>query len=240
MGKPDLSMNAPGPRRSALKEALRAVIPRRLLAERGIIRRLGGRAGRTYLKLRVLEWAGMRASNMCRAPQESRSFLFVCYGNIMRSPMAEQMFKRALADRAVAGAQVGSAGIHAIAGSEAHPRARLAARELALPLDDHRSRLLTPSMVEHADAIFAMDFQNKAELLELFPQAKHKIFMLGAYADGAKRCEIPDPFFGDQNAARRCYRVLQNCIDNLAESLWPRRTQGAGEAVRSQTAATQI
>ena len=157
----------------------------------------------------------------------------------MRSPMAERMFKRALIEHAIDGIQVKSAGIHAHAGTEAHPRAQVAAHELGLPLDNHRSQLLTPSMMEAADAVFAMDFQNKAELLALFPQAENKIFMLGAYAEDSKRsCEIPDPFFGDQDEARRCYRVLQMCVDNLIESLW-QKDSGQDKALSLQGSATQ-
>lgn len=220
MEKPDHSMNPPEPPQSLLKRVAKAIIPRRLRAERGVMLRLGPRAGRAYLKLRILDMVGSRASNTRRVPREARSFVFVCFGNIMRSPMAERLFRRSLAEHGIEGIQVKSAGIHATPGSEAHPRSRVAARELGLFLDDHRSQLLTARMVDEADVVFAMDFQNKAELLALFPQSKDKIFMLAAYAEGAgPQCEIADPYFGDQDEARRCYRLLQTCIDNLTASL---------------------
>ena len=220
MEKPDLSKNVPDPPQSLLKRAAKAIAPRRLRAERGVMLRLGPRAGRAYLKLRILDMVGSRASNLRKAPLEARSFVFVCFGNIMRSPMAERMFRRSLAEHGIEGIKVKSAGIHATPGSEAHPRAKVAARELGFPLDDHRSQLLTAQMVEEADVIFAMDFQNKAELLALFPQSRNKIFMLAAYAESkGHRCEIADPYFGDQDEARRCYHLLQTCVDNLAVSL---------------------
>lgn len=218
--KPDLSTNPGERQQSLLKRAAKAITPRRLRAERGVMLRLGPRAGRAYLKLRILDIVGSRASNLRRVPPEARSFVFVCFGNIMRSPMAERLFRRSLAEHGIEGIQVKSAGIHATPGSEAHPRSKVAARELGLPLDDHRSQLLTAPMVEDAEVIFAMDFQNKAELLALFPQSKDKLFMLAAYADSTGRqCEIADPYFGDQEEARRCYRLLQTCIDNLTASL---------------------
>jgi protein-tyrosine-phosphatase len=234
-------MTADDRQKPLLKRVLRPLAPKRLLAERAIFLRLGPRAGRNYLTLRILDAAGFRSSNQRRIPEGARSFVFVCYGNIMRSPMTERMLTRALAERGVNGITVRSAGIHAVPGSEAHPRAQVVARELGLPLDSHRSRLLTTDMVSEADAILAMDFQNKAELLAKFPQAKNKIFMLGAYApvQGAS-CEIADPYFGDQDEARRCYRVLQMCIDNLAESLWPKRLQEADEVGRSGLTSTRI
>jgi protein-tyrosine-phosphatase len=235
MSEPDASTSAPESQASLLKRGLRAIIPRRLRAERGVILRLGPRAGRAYLKLRILHVTGFGSSNLRKAPHDARSIVFVCFGNIMRSPMAERMFKRSVAERRIEGIDVKSAGIHATPGSEAHPRARVAARELGLPLDDHRSQLLTASMVEQADAIFAMDFQNKAELLALFPQAEDKVFMLGAYADAARQqCEIADPYFGDQDEARRCYLFLQTCIDNLAETLSGKEQSGSLRTVSTQ------
>lgn len=234
-------MTANDRQKPLLKRVLRPFAPKRLLAERAVFLRLGPRAGRNYLKLRILDAAGFRGSNQHKIPQGARSLLFVCYGNIMRSPITERMLRRAVAERGIEGITVKSAGIHATPGTEAHPRAQVAAHELGLPLDSHRSRLLTTEMVSEADAILAMDFQNKAELLANFPQAKNKIFMLGAYAAApAASCEIADPYFGDQDEARRCYRVLQACIDNLAESLWPKRLQEADEVRRSGLASTRI
>jgi protein-tyrosine-phosphatase len=71
-------------------------------------------------------------------------------------------------------------------------------------------------MVDQADAIFAMDFQNKAELLTLYPDAANKICMLSAYAEGAwQGREIPDPYLGDLEVTRNCARQLRTCIRNL-------------------------
>ena len=206
----------------ALKRVLRPLIPETWRKERGIYLRLGPAAGPAYARLRVMDALGVRSANSKRISPRARSFIFVCFGNIMRSPMAELMFKRALGERNQDGIQVSSAGIHATPGSPAHPRAQIAARELGLSLDHHQSQLLTHEMADQADAILAMDFQNKAELVSLFPEARDKVFMLSAYADGQQYCrEIADPYFCDQDGTRQCYAVLQNCIHNLAESLWP-------------------
>ena len=215
-----------------LKRVLRPLLPQSILRDRDTYLRLGPKTGRTYLRLRVLDRLGLRGSNKRKAPSNARSFVFVCFGNIMRSPMAELMFRRTLAEHGEYDMEICSAGIHAIPGSEAHPRSQVAARELGLPLDYHRSKLLTPEMVAKADAIFAMDFQNKAELLNLYPESRNKIFMLSAYAEGKYRYrEIPDPFFGDQDEARRCYALLQTCVHNLVKSLRP-TSKGAAVGVR--------
>ena len=201
------------------KEVLRRIVPKKLLAERGIARRLGARAGRVYLGLRVLDTVGVRVLNQRHAPATSRSFLFVCFGNIMRSALAESIMWKAVGDvfpERPEDLQIVSAGLHAITGNEAHSWSRTAALDLGISLEQHRARLLTREMVDQADCILAMDFQNKAELLSQYPQANEKIFMLSAYAEGSWRNrEIPDPYFGDVDVTRFCARQLQICIRNL-------------------------
>ena len=201
-----------------LKDVVRKFVPRFLLQQRGIIRRLGPGAGRIYAGLRLRDVVGMRSENQATVPAAARSFVFVCFGNIMRSALAESLMRKALetAPEEVDKVCVVSAGLHANPGREAHPWMLEAASDLGLSLAAHRAKLLTREMVDAADAIFAMDFQNKAELLTLYPDAANKIYMLSAYAEGAwKYREIPDPYLGDLEVTRHCAKQLQICVRNL-------------------------
>lgn len=115
---------------------------------------------------------------------------------------------------------VTSAGLHAVLGRAAHPLAVVAAREFGISLDDHRARLLTPEMVEQASVIFTMDYQNQVELVSLYPGAKHKTFLLSAYAGKSHNsAEIVDPYNLGEAATRHCYQTLVTCIENLAHSI---------------------
>ncbi|MGB8061949.1 MAG: hypothetical protein WCF26_08645 [Candidatus Sulfotelmatobacter sp.] len=208
---------------SAAKDVLRKFVPGFLLRERDIVRRLGPGAGRIYARLYVLDLLRIRTDNQRLVPPSARTFVFVCYGNIMRSAMAEFLMRKALRD---AGREpqvrIMSAGLHVCAGSEAHPRAQEASAELGVSLAEHRAKPLTQQMIEDADCVFAMDFQNKAELLTLYPEFQKKIYMLSAYAEGPWRYrEIPDPYTGDLETARFCARQLQTCIRNLIGSMFP-------------------
>jgi protein-tyrosine-phosphatase len=201
------------------KDVVRKFIPQFLLQQRGIIRRLGPGAGRIYAGLRLRDVLGMRGENQRGVPPSARSFVFVCFGNIMRSAMAEFLMRKALSETApeeIENVRIVSAGLHANPGREAHPWMLEAAADLGISLAAHRAKLLTREMVDAADAIFAMDFQNKAELLTLYPEAANKVYMLSAYAEGAWKCrEIPDPYLGDLEITRYCARQLQTCIQNL-------------------------
>jgi protein-tyrosine phosphatase len=203
------------------KTALRKLLPDFLLKERGIYLRLGPKAGAEYIRLRLLRAVGVKTSKLT-IPKTSQSFLFVCFGNIMRSPMAEALLKRELSNRTRnENLMVASAGLHATPGNVAHPWALTASTDFKISLEKHRAQLLTAEMVRAADAIFAMDFQNKAELLTLYPESKHKIFMLSSCLRGpGQHGEIADPYFGDLEATRNCYRTLQTCVQNLADHLF--------------------
>jgi len=144
--------------------------------------------------------------------------VFVCYGNIMRSPMAAALLGLMLSGELRDQFRVVSAGLHANPNQEADPRSLRIAPEFGVNLDDHRSRPLTRQMVAEADAVFAMDRRNRVEFLMLYPEAEAKLFMLGAYAV-PKLSEIPDPFMGNEEDLRRCYRDLEVCLRNLVRDL---------------------
>ena len=205
---------------AAWKQIFRTMVPEVLLRERQVFLRLGPKAGPIYARLRLLDTVGVHSPNIGKVPANARSFVFVCFGNIMRSPMAEAMFRKAASQANLANLRVCSAGVHAINGNQAHPMAMEASQERGLPLSQHRAQLLTADVVSEADVIFVMDFQNKAEVLALYPEARQKVLMLSAYAEDAHRYrEIPDPYFGDLETTRRCYAMLDTCIRNLMAEL---------------------
>ena len=131
-----------------------------------------------------------------------------------------------------------SAGLHASAGREAHPWAQEASADLGISLAEHRAKPLTQKMVEQADCVLAMDFQNKAELLTLYPEVQDKIYMLSAYAEGPWQYrEIPDPYtWAILETTRFCGRQLQTCIRNLIRSMFPPLlTPGNGKTADAKT-----
>ncbi len=205
---------------TASKDVLRKFIPDFLLKQRSIVLRLGPGAGRIYASLRLFDVLGVRTAQQRLVPASARSFVFVCFGNIMRSAMAEFLMRRELSEAGIEQpVRIVSAGLHATAGREAHPWAQQASEDLSISLAEHRAKPLTREMVEQADGVLAMDFQNKAELLTLYPEFKEKIFMLSAYAEGAWQYrEIPDPYLGDLDTTRFCAMQLRTCVHNLTAS----------------------
>jgi protein-tyrosine-phosphatase/predicted ATP-grasp superfamily ATP-dependent carboligase len=206
------------------KAVWRRVAPRRWITDFGIWSRIDRQARRSYATLRIRSALGMEARNGLAVKEvplgSARSFLFVCFGNLMRSPMAEAMLKQVLAERGIDGIVVRSAGLHAVSGREPHPWALAIARELGIALDGHRAQLSTLELVSGSDLILAMDFENLAELEIFYPEARNKTFLLSRYTNREQRNrEIPDPCFGDVDATRRCYAEIAGCIDNLVHEI---------------------
>lgn len=171
-----------------------------------------------YLRIRLLDGQGSARTRL--RINHARSFLFVCYGNIMRSPMCEALMKRALPDMSGLGISVASAGLHAVPGRAAHPWAIAAAREFGICLDSHHAKALSAEMVEQAEVIFVMDYQNQVQLLTRHSHAANRVSLLSAYAgEGYGSVEIPDPYYFDENATRQCYATLNHCIQNLVKSI---------------------
>jgi predicted ATP-grasp superfamily ATP-dependent carboligase/protein-tyrosine-phosphatase len=198
----------------------RRLFPRRANSHAETLSRLTPQARATYNKLRMQSALHLAGGDGRTSASTAKSFLFVCYGNLMRSPMAEAMLKHVLAERGLNGIVVRSAGVRAVSGREAHPWALTVSRELQIPLDQHRAQPLTTQLVSASDAIFVMDFENLAELETLYPNARAKTFLLSAYAGGKQRGrEIADPYFENIEGTRRCYALLRTCIDHLADAI---------------------
>jgi protein-tyrosine phosphatase len=107
----------------------------------------------------------------------SRIILFVCTGNTCRSPLAEALAKRLLADRLRCGIDelpgrgfwVVSAGVSASHGSPAAPESRAVAAELGGDLDAHESRPVNPQLLAAADDVIAMTVNHAQTLVARYP-----------------------------------------------------------------------
>jgi protein-tyrosine-phosphatase/predicted ATP-grasp superfamily ATP-dependent carboligase len=131
-------------------------------------------------------WVGRRARSAMVA---ARSALFVCRGNICRSPFAERLTRSVLGERL----KVSSAGFFPKEGRASPGNAVQAASKLGVDLSGHRSRVVTAQDVAQADAIFIFDAINRSEMLKAFPHARGKIHFIGAL-DSRGPLTIPDPW----------------------------------------------
>src|SRR2546427_3700972 len=143
--------------------------------------------------------------------------LFVCTGNICRSPLAAALVERALKERGL-DVNVTSAGTGAWDGAPASEGAYLVGLERGLDLSGHRARLLTRELVQQADLILTMARHHRARVDELGGEGR--VFVLGEYAGReGEDAEVSDPFGGDLEVYRDTVAELEALIDATVERL---------------------
>ncbi len=144
--------------------------------------------------------------------------LFVCMGNICRSPMAEGAF-RAAAEKAGLLDQLhidsaGTLGYHA--GSPPDPKAQAAAEANGVDISMQQSRKITDDDFETFDYILVMDKRNFRDVSERCPDAyKSRISMFLSHADHLPIDELPDPYGGHRNDFSMCYDAAIDAADGL-------------------------
>jgi RpiB/LacA/LacB family sugar-phosphate isomerase len=141
-----------------------------------------------------------------------KTVLFICTGNICRSPMAEGIFRHVVKGRR--DIQVMSAGIGAMDGQAPSPYAVKAVKELGIDISKQRSRQLTAELVQEADYIFGMTHSHVDTVLLLYPYAAEKTFLLREFDETLDIFEkdISDPIGGS-------YEVYLNTRDQIEQGI---------------------
>lgn len=151
-----------------------------------------------------------------------RRALFVCSGNMCRSPYGEARFRRLTEGRDI---RVMSAGTLGIIGRMAAPEMIATARERGLDLEAHRSSALTSMIVRASDAVFVMEEYHRREVLRLCPESGPRIVMLGLWQTEPAP-EIVDPMGRAPSVYREAARRIDDalarwCAQNLGIATAP-------------------
>jgi protein-tyrosine phosphatase len=146
--------------------------------------------------------------------------LFVCMGNICRSPLAEGIARARARERGLA-LDFDSAGTHAYhVGEPPDPRARALARARGTPIDALRARQVRREDFDDFDLILAADRVNLDRLRTWGPReggARCALLLDWAGVGG----EVPDPYYGDERDFERVYDLLDGAIDALLQRAAP-------------------
>jgi protein-tyrosine phosphatase len=178
--------------------------------------------GRLFLRDMHWELRGVWVRNP-PLPARPISFLFICKGNICRSPAAGQLAKEVLGVGTPGGYLFTSAGLEVTEPEESPEEAVHAGRSLGIHLRDHRSVRISASMIEAADMVFAMEVWQLKELRRRFPAYRQRFFLLPLFgnpqARGYGRYNIRDPYGKSKAEFSRCFQNIRECLHNLNTAL---------------------
>lgn len=163
-------------------------------------------------------------------PMSSHSqhkILFVCMGNICRSPTAEGVFRHLVHQEGVGHLfHIDSAGTHNYhPGSPPDPRSIRAAEARGIDIASLRARQINPEDFDAFDLILAMDWDNFALLEEMCPgEHRGKLRRLAEYSSAESVEVVPDPYYDGAHAFQHVLDLVEDCCEGLLADL---KTRGS-------------
>jgi protein-tyrosine phosphatase len=161
-----------------------------------------------------------------------KKVLFVCLGNICRSPMAEAIFNKLVAERGLEGHfqsdSAGTAGYHI--GELPDFRTRKICEENQAPVS-HRGRKISKSDLHDFDIILAMDNANYHDIIRQLAvpeELNDKVQLMRSYDGDSTGAEVPDPYYGNMDDFKNVYAMLQSACNGLLDSLQPKSKLSSG------------
>jgi protein-tyrosine-phosphatase/biotin carboxylase len=136
--------------------------------------------------------------------------VFVCLGNVCRSP-----FAAGLAARSLPRIEILSAGFHHVTGRRCPEKILLVGKSFGIDLAQHRSKRIAEEQVRDADLILAMDFQNIDRIKSEFPEVFSRTTLLGMFAN-PPQLVIPDPYAAGTAETRRACESIDSSVKGVA------------------------
>lgn len=157
--------------------------------------------------------------------------LFVCLGNICRSPLAEGVFGEVLRERGLSDRyeidSAGTGGWHV--GSAPDPRSIAVAQKHGIDISSQKTRKVRPDDFAEFDLILGMDRSNVEDLLVVAGPARNRVALFIEHALGARR-DVPDPYYGGVDGFDKVYGMIRSASEALVDKLEARRSPSKGHA----------
>ena len=139
---------------------------------------------------------------------------FVCTGNTCRSPMAAAILR----NKNIENLQVKSAGVYAADGAPMSVNAISVLNEMNLDTE-HASKQFSQKDVDWADLILTMTTSHKLAIVQMYPEAKEKVFTLTEYIERPELGDVVDPFGGNEEVYKMIFEQLNEYIDEATNRL---------------------
>ncbi len=136
-----------------------------------------------------------------------KKIMFICSGNTCRSPLAEGLFKKYLADNNINDIEVGSAGVGAFPGDEVSINSVLAAIKYGVDISGHRARNINPEHLATTDMFFCMTDSHKSVLKRHCDESKIAVL------------NVPDPYGRTLEIYEECAKQLESKFPQILEMI---------------------
>lgn len=146
-------------------------------------------------------------------PANKHSLLFVCTGNLCRSPMAEYLLRHYLNQNS--GWEIMSAGLNAVDGLSASVETIEVMQEKGIDVSAHRSRKLTKLMIDSSDLIVVMTTFQSQQIKLLYSHSWEKVFLLKSFNACSQQEDIPDPIGMPVSIYRKTRDEIEKSLKNL-------------------------
>ena len=165
-----------------------------------------------------------------------KTILFICTGNVCRSPMAEALFRRAVEGRG--DFRVLSAGLGAVDGQPPTQHSVTAMRELGVDISAQRSRALTANLLQQADYVFGMTHSHVDTIGLLYPAAAEKTFLLREFDESLDPFEkdISDPIGSPYDVYVHCREQIEQGIASLLKFMEQHEILSAPQGAKTPAA----
>lgn len=155
------------------------------------------------------------------SPEKITSILFVCTGNICRSPLAEYFFRDYVEKRGDGGRfNISSAGTFALNGNRATYEAREAGRLRGLDLEPHRAREINGALLSGADHVLVMTRSHRDWLCRHYPGQENKIYLAMLFphrleGESPEMTDVPDPIGESVEYYLRVLEMLEPVLPDI-------------------------
>ncbi len=156
--------------------------------------------------------------------------VFLCYGNICRSPLAA-----ALAEEQMSGIAIHSAGFHEQSGRNCPQKILRIGTAFGIDLSSHRSARITRDQLANADLVIAMDLENLNRLRHEFPEMANRTTLLGLFGS-PETLAIADPYLTDETASNQICEQVREGVEGLASWVGERKRAASTSAIPTTAA----